>query len=132
MHIKLVVVAAPDGGIVGPSVDVHCMGQGVVAASSLHHRRFSAICVTCPCPKKGWGQQIHSLVQCHYSYCPMTCLLLFCTQTAIIVYQMWLYVYQLLMLFIACKNTMACWAQHADAATVALPFPHTLKAEPCT
>ena len=37
MHIKLVVVAAPDGGVVGPSVDVHCMGQGVVTTSSLHH-----------------------------------------------------------------------------------------------
>jgi hypothetical protein len=42
MHIKLVVVAAPDGGIVGPSVDVHCMGQGMVAASSLHHLHRSA------------------------------------------------------------------------------------------
>ena len=87
-----------------------------------------------PAPQKRlvWGRQINSLVQCHYNYCPMTCLLLFCTQTAIIVYQMWLYVYQLLMSFIACKNTVACWAQHADAATVALPFPHTLKAGPCT
>ncbi len=42
MHIKLVVVAAPDGGVVGPSVDVHCMGQGMVAASSLHHLQRSA------------------------------------------------------------------------------------------
>ncbi len=37
MQIKLVVVAAPDGGVVGPSVDVHCMGQGGDAASSLHN-----------------------------------------------------------------------------------------------
>ena len=42
MHIKLVVVAAPNGGVVGPSVDVHCMGQGMVAASSLHHLQRSA------------------------------------------------------------------------------------------
>ena len=42
MHIKLVVVAAPDGGIVGPSVDVHCMGQGVITTSSLHHLQSSA------------------------------------------------------------------------------------------
>ncbi len=44
MHIKLVVVAAPDGGVVGPSVDVHCMGQGVIATSSLHHLQRSAAC----------------------------------------------------------------------------------------
>ena len=42
MHIKLVVVAAPDGDVVGPSVDVHCMGQGVIATSSLHHLQRSA------------------------------------------------------------------------------------------
>ncbi len=42
MHIKLVVVAAPDGGVVSPSVDVHCMGQGMIAASSLHHLHRSA------------------------------------------------------------------------------------------
>ena len=42
MHIKLVVVVAPDGGIVGPFVDVHCMGQGMIATSSLHHLQRSA------------------------------------------------------------------------------------------
>ena len=42
---------------------------------------------------------------------------------------MWLYVYQLLLLLIACKNTVACWAQHVGAATVALSSPHMLKVD---
>lgn len=42
IQIKLVMDA--DGVIVGPSVRVHCMGQGVIAASSLHQLQRSAAC----------------------------------------------------------------------------------------
>lgn len=41
MHIQLIVVAAPNGGIVGTSVYVHGVGQGMVAASCLHHLQWS-------------------------------------------------------------------------------------------
>ena len=41
MHIQLIVVVAPDGRIVCTPVDVHHMGQGVIAATSLDHLQSS-------------------------------------------------------------------------------------------
>lgn len=37
MYIQLIVIVAPDGGIVGTPVDVHHMCEGVVATTSLHN-----------------------------------------------------------------------------------------------
>ena len=42
MHIQLIVVLAPYRGAVGPSVDVHCMRQRVVAAPSLQHLQHTS------------------------------------------------------------------------------------------
>ena len=43
MYIQLIVIVTPDGGIIGSSVDVHCMRQRVIASTSLNHLHFQHI-----------------------------------------------------------------------------------------